>query len=122
MKKFPGNLKTYFGNTIKYFRPERSEYFSPGHSFRRYDRNDAPVNEISMQTVREGKLFKTGKFFRTELLLRNLKKQGHYNFVRNNFHSLMNASVRTIFNIRHEPRALPGAIKIYPFQGKEKFN
>lgn len=121
MKKSLGNLKICFSNQIKGYRPERPEYFSPGHSFGRNDRNDTLGNGIKMQTVREGKILKAKKIFRTELYLGNQKKQELIHFVRNCNCSLNNLIVRTILTVSLQPRALPGAIIIYPFQGKERF-
>jgi hypothetical protein len=70
MAIFEGKFTFYLYTQMVIFRPERPEYFSPGHSFRRNDRNDAPGKNEKIKTVREGKMIKTIKIFRTELLNR----------------------------------------------------
>jgi hypothetical protein len=121
MTKSLGTFKICISNQTEGFRPERPGYFSPGQSFRRNDRNDALGNEIRMQTVREGKILKATKIFRTELYMRNQKKRETNHFVRKSNCTLKNVIVRTILAVRIQPRALPGAIIIYPFQGKEEY-
>jgi len=101
------------------FRPEGPEYFSPGHSFRRNDRNDALGKDEKIKNVRDRKMTNAINYFRTELHPRNQKKSiiqpfrpKHLLFTEQNYHA-------DDFNCTLIPRALPGAIIIFPLQGKE---
>jgi len=105
---------------IIFFRPEGPEYSSPGHSFRRNDRNDALGKDEKIKNVRDRKMTNALQYFWTELHPRNQKKSiiqpfrpKHLLFIEQNYYA-------DDFKCTFLPRALPGAIVIFPLQGKRK--